>query len=511
MRHPIAAVLLLLGLGLGGPGGLGACSGDDGEEQPPASKFGYETPDKFPRQDCQPGSLAGLSPAAIYHGVATGTGRAVTLSSRIDRSSDASSGALTGKVFGTAANRVAKTDDDLLVRAESADQLLAVHWCGRLPSGELVGSYVTCSARGCDVARLVGNQVVPLEEPAAHNLTLLGGSSPQAWGPAPFAVNVRVAGGLAYVARYHSGLSIVDVRDPAAMVHLGELPVEFPPSEIYNDVKVVDGPGGKRYALMASNVAGVVVVDVTEPRSPHIAGHFGSGPGDATPNVHTIAIDGGRAYLANTRTGLDIFDLSQLPTATLLGHFTHPAQTGFLHDLHVAGDRAYLNWWEAGMAIVDVSTPAAPRLVGNFENYGEKTSHSSWVLQAGARKIALHGDEQYGAHLNLVDVDEASPTFARSIASWMTRPEVSIHNVMAMGHFAVIAYYQDGVRVLDLSEPTRPEPVAWFNTWGGPTAADTGSLFYEAVTGVDVDAATSIIYVADLSRGLLALRLASGI
>jgi hypothetical protein len=491
---------------------LASCSSDEEPEPPPPPplELGYDTVAAFPRTACVPGSLAELSTTAVYHAQASsGDGLVFSVTFRVRPTGPG--GALTGLVSGADAGTVVQTADDVLVRTSTPTSMRAVHWCGRDATGELTGTYVSCSERGCLVAPMKGRAVVPLVEEPARNLTLLGATTQARWGDRPVAVNVRVVDGIAYVARYGNGLGIVDVRDPAAMVHLADLPLESPPAEIYNDVKIVDGPGGKRYALMASNVHGVVVVDVTAPRAPRIVGHFGSTGDDLSPLVHTLAVDGTRAYLSNTRTGLDIYDVADPLRPRRIGHFTHPAGKGYLHDLFVADGRAYLNWWEAGMAIVDVTDPAEPDLLGNFDSYGERTSHSSWVMQIGARKIALHGDEQYGAHLNVVDVTEGSPTFAKSIASWMTRPEVSIHNVMAMGNLAVVAYYQDGIRVLDLSDPEHPSPVAWFNTWAGPAGAQAGRLFYESATGVDVDPVNRIIYVADVERGLLALRLASGI
>ena len=66
---------------------------------------------------------------------------------------------------------------------------------------------------------------------------------------------------------------------------------------------------------------------------------------------------------------------------------------------------------------------------------------------------------------------------------------------------AHLAHYQDGLRVLDLSDPTRPRPVAWANTW--TYAGARGRSFYEGAVGLDVDPATRRIYVADSERGLL--------
>ncbi len=224
--------------------------------------------------------------------------------------------------------------------------------------------------------------------------------------------------------------------------------------------------------------------------------------------IHTVFVDGGRAYLANSDLGLEIWDLTDPVAPVVLGMFVHPYGSGFtyLHDLFVAGDRAYLNFWDQGMAIVDVSDPEQPVLVGEFDDYGEHTSHSSWVTEVGARKIAVHGDEQFGAHVNIVDVTEGSDAFATSIGQWQTRPEVSVHNVMAAGSRALIAHYQDGVRVLDLSDPTAPVEVAHYQTWPGYDRA-YGYSFFEGVLGVDWDLARGRVYVADSHRGLLVLAL----
>jgi hypothetical protein len=469
------------------------------------SRFGYQTAAEMPRQGCVAGSLRGLRPAGLYHADATGDGLRFVSSSRIDGAGDQ----LSGEISGTTAQVVRKSNDDLFVRSEDETTLRVINWCAIADTGELLGSYVRCTDRGCLVAGLRGSQVRRRQEADAQNLTLLGESQGAGtWGPG-ISVNVRVVDGLAYLVRIGDGLRIVDVRDPAAMIPLGHVAVEFPEREFYNDVKIVHVRDGRRYALLASNVSGVVVVDVSQPMAPFIAARFGSSPDDPAPNVHTLAIEGSRAYLANIRTGLDIFDISQPLLPRRLGRFVHPSGKGFLHDLHVVGERASLNWWDAGMAYVDVGDPAAPRMLGNFADYGEVTSHSSWIMQIGDRTVALHGDEQYGARLNVVDVTEGSATFATSIASWGTRREVSIHNVMAIGNLAVLAYYQDGVRVVDLSNPVQPIEVAWFNTWPGP--ASGGESFFAAAVGIDVDSVSKTIYVADAERGLLALRLASAI
>jgi hypothetical protein len=255
---------------------------------------------------------------------------------------------------------------------------------------------------------------------------------------------------------------------------------------------------------MASNLVGVVVVDVTAPAAPEIVGHFGSAPFPGEPkNTHTLFVDGGKAYIATGGVGIEIFDLADPRAPARLGEYSPGT---YVHDLYVAGDRAYLDAWEGGLVIVDVSNPASPTEVGRFADYGETSSHSNWVTQVGARRIAVHGDEQWGAHVRIVDVTEGTAAFSDGIGEWQTRPEVSVHNIMAFGDRALLAHYQDGIRVLDLSDPTAPVEVAHFATWPG-YHRDYGYSFFEGAVGLDVDAARGRIYVADSHRGLLILEL----
>ena len=102
-----------------------------------------------------------------------------------------------------------------------------------------------------------------------------------------------------------------------------------------------------------------------------------------------------------------------------------------------------------------------------------------------------------------VDVDPASVEYMQTIGEFKLRETVSIHNIMVVGDRAYVAYYQNGLRVLDISDPTQPLQIAYYNTWD----PDTGrGSFYEGALGVDVDPNTGLIYVADSESGLVILR-----
>ncbi len=372
----------------------------------------------------------------------------------------------------------------------------------------LTGTYATCFSGACYTYAIEARPLAPLAEPRAFGLRLLGefaGTAADPWRAHGLPVNVRVADEVAYVADYADGLRLVDVRDPAALRELGHVPTRSGnPDEIWNDVKLVTA-GARRYALVASSVVGVEVVDVTDPRAPVAVARLG----ERERNVHTLSVAGTHAYLAASEQGLEIWDVADPVHAIQRGAWIHPSMaslTAYLHDLYVDGDRAYLSYWDLGLAIVDVRDPGNPTLVGSFAGYGERTSHSVWVTTVGGARLAIHGDEQWGAHVRVVDVTEGTPGFGTARAAWQTRPEVSVHNIMAFGRLAFLTHYQDGVRVLDLSDPAHPHSLAWFHTWSQDDP-DTGRSFYEGAVGLDVDLAARRIYDADSLRGLMVLEM----
>jgi hypothetical protein len=444
------------------------------------------------------GGLATASLTGIYHLQRTLDGATSIVSIRIDPDRGTGSTVL----LGDEVVPIERAPGGLVARQGTATEGRTLTIDQLAPDCAIRGSYTRCTSGQCYPFTFIGKRVDRLVEAPAHGLALVGefvGNPGDVWTQAGLPVNVRVADKIAYVATYGDGLRIVDVHDPAHPVELGHVAPELG-GEWYNDVKLVDGPAG-RYALMASTSSAVVVIDVHDPWRPEITQQLAHG------EVHTLFVDGHTAYLAAI-DHLEIWDVTNPKIPVKRGQWADPtAPVGaYLHDLYVAGDRAYLNYWNGGMIVLDVADPAAPVVVGRYRRDGQETSHSNWVTQVGARTLSIHGDEQWDAHVHVVDVTEGTPAFTTSIGEWRTRPEVSVHNIMAQGDRAYVAYYQDGVRVLDLSDPTAPRQIAWFNTWPGYDPR-YGASVWEGAIGIDVDLADRLIYVADSHRGLLILRL----
>lgn len=351
-----------------------------------------------------------------------------------------------------------------------------------------------CDPEGCTVctAKLI-RATRHANEGDGEKISLAGELFGATWGPG-FTFNVRVVGTIAYLIRY-DGLHIIETADPAN------------PTELYhwrrtgpgysNDVKIVEA-NGKRYAIIADYPADIV--EVTDPATAHLVAQI---PVEAH-TVFTETRDGKTyAYFGAYDGTTPAFDVTNPEAPLRLS--TYDAKASVVHDLMIDNGIAYLNAWEEGLHVVDFTNPSQPVLLGTWKDTPAKASHSSWAMTVGGKKIALHGDEAYGARLDVVDVDRTSPTFMKSIGGFRTREWISIHNVMAVGTRAYMAYYQDGIRVLDMADPAQPTQLGYFNTWD-PQGARSSSRFFEGAVGIDVDPVRKLIFVADSPRGLVILR-----
>lgn len=330
-------------------------------------------------------------------------------------------------------------------------------------------------------------------EGEGQGISMVGQLRDPSWA-AGYTLNVRVDGTLAYLIRQHE-LRIIETADPAHPVEVGHY---SPGATRYsNDVKLVHA-GARRFALIADSPSDVV--EVTDPSAPQLVAQIPV----AAHTLFTETRDGKTlAYFGGYDGTCPVYDVTDPTAPVRLGVFN--AGTSLVHDLSVADGIAYLNAWEQGFLVVDFTNPAVPRLLGRLTPTPIRTSHSNWTTTAGGRRIALHGEEGYGAKLHVVDVDPASPSFMRPIAEWGTRPWISIHNIMAFGTKSYLTYYQDGVRVLDVSDPVHPTQIGYYNTWD-PLADYASSAFFESAVGLDVDLSRKLIFVADSPRGLLILR-----
>ena len=167
----------------------------------------------------------------------------------------------------------------------------------------------------------------------------------------------------------------------------------------------------------------------------------------------------------------------------------------------VLNNRLYLGHWRYGLAVADVTNPAKPVTLGHF-GYDQATSRPVAVGVIGERTIAFEASEAWDSRVRALDVTD--PAHITQVGQFQMRPEATVSGMTWVGNKLYVAYSQDGLRVLDMSNPSTPVQRAYYNTWREPDPG-RGSTFIDGLSAVRVPG-DGYIYAVETSRGLLVFR-----
>ncbi|RYZ43714.1 MAG: hypothetical protein EOO71_02325 [Myxococcaceae bacterium] len=308
-------------------------------------------------------------------------------------------------------------------------------------------------------------------------------------------VDVYVTKGHAYVvslpyAGQDGGLTVFDVSDPKNPFFKAS--ISLPGDNFWNGVWA---HGDALY--VASNVMGTLVYDISIPGTPTFVRNLPTG----TSGAHTVFVDGERLYAMVPNTGTFVYDVSQPLNPIQRARITVPGDpdSGGPHDSFAYGNRLYVSNAFGFYTVMDVTDLDDVRHLGEYPRPDLAYSHHSEVGTFAGRTLAFEGSEGSNAHLRVLDVTD--PTHIVKLGEFSMRPVTSIHNFILRGTRLYVAWYHEGLRVLDVSNPTKPTQVAHHHTFR-ESDPNRGDNLFEGVYGVRVPGDGSI-YVVDSSRGLL--------
>jgi len=320
--------------------------------------------------------------------------------------------------------------------------------------------------------------------------------------PLSTATDVSAEDHLVFVGRSASGVSIVDVSDPD---HPELLATWKHPSlpQVTNAAR----PLGSR--LYVSNEVGgpygLYALDISDPRAPALVAAMG--PPAFPANVHNLWADRTQLYLAGYGPGGGNVIVDVTNSATPVRLTAIP--TGF-HDNTVVGNYLYVAAGYDGFTRYDITNPALPVAEVTFNASDSDTSYYAHIAWPIDERYVLAGEEVqippagFGPGSFRV-LDFGKPKRPRTVYRWTTENakndrRITAHNVYVHDGFAYLSYYQDGVRVMDVSDPREPVEVAWYDTYPEPVL----SLF-EGCWGVYPFAGPDRIYASDRAHGLFVL------
>lgn len=257
-----------------------------------------------------------------------------------------------------------------------------------------------------------------------------------------------------------NGTSIVDVTDPSNLVEKAFIPG---PSSTWRDMKTF---GHYAYIVHDSfsggESQGLLIIDLSDIAEGQVSTN--SILDISYSRFHNIFIDEkGIAYLFGgdyDNGGVLMYDLANDPQNPIyLGEF----EETYLHDGMVRGDTLWGSAVYNGTLIaIDVSDKSNPIIMGTVSTPHNFT-HNAWVSDDG--NTVFTTDEVAGAYVAAVDVSDVTDmTVVDQIQSWSPETNVIPHNTHVKGKYLITSYYCDGVTVVDASDPTNLQEVAYYDT-----------------------------------------------
>ncbi|HYO72814.1 MAG TPA: hypothetical protein VEU33_42805 [Archangium sp.] len=312
------------------------------------------------------------------------------------------------------------------------------------------------------------------------------------------AMDVFVSGGYAYVTALSEGLFVYDVKDPAAPRKVAEV---TPTADTWHRSWV---KGSTLY--ITSQSEGLLVYDVSNPEVPR---RLMALPGSTSTALAGwgLFVDQDRLYMMSPspRAEVLIFDITRPASPALLTRYYVPESDALKGETPVDGvvfnNRLYLGHWAYGLAVVDVTDVAKPGFKGHFR-YDNATSRAVAVGSIGDRTIAFEASEGWGSRLRALDVSDAA--HITEVGRFEMGPASTVLGLTLVGTKLYVAHSQDGLRVLDMSNPSTPRQIAYYNTWR-ETDSGRGRVFLDGLTGVKVPG-DGYVYATETSRGLLVFR-----
>lgn len=290
------------------------------------------------------------------------------------------------------------------------------------------------------------------------------------------------------------GLSIVEVTQPDRPDNIALIDG---PSSQWREVKTW-GP----FAYVTTEaVHGLDIVDLRDPDHPEKLRTWNR----TFASAHTVCVDDARGllFVNGTRdvnrqaTGMRVLDASRDPT--------NPREVGsfgafYIHDCYVRGNYLFAaSIYEGFEAVLDISNPARIRELTRFYTGGRFT-HNSWLTNDG--RYLFTTDERPGRPLEGWDLaDMMNP---RKVSEYIAQPGTIPHNVMIDGSRMVVSHYTEGVHLLDVSDPTRPRVLGFYDTYEGSFGGFAGDW------GAYIFPASNLIVVSDLQGGLFVIQYTGG-
>lgn len=244
-----------------------------------------------------------------------------------------------------------------------------------------------------------------------------------------------ISDGYAYLSCGWNGLCVVDLSTMQMVASIDSLSYAF-------GVKVKDGYAYVHYGDPDCPIA---VVDISNPLSPQTLGVYYP-PQDAL----NFTMKGNMMYVADDHHGLRIVDISDPRNPYELAYYSRYGQD---LDVTISGDYAYVRE-DLKLKIIDIANLQHPSELGYYEMDWE---YCDLDIVGNVAYLLTHG------YTCLYAVDLTNPHSPSLLGTFTVTTNNDIHYRMAVyEHYAYIVE-NDGLRILDITNPSNMMEVGYYD------------------------------------------------
>lgn len=254
-----------------------------------------------------------------------------------------------------------------------------------------------------------------------------------------------------------------DVTDPSNITRIDSIQVD---ARTVNDVKVSEN--GKICIISREGASnrknGIVILDVSNPRDVKIISTFTE---NLTGGVHNLFIYQNHVYALSDGQKYYVINIDDPVNPQIVGKFELATPGHAIHDVWVEDGIAYSSNWQDGVQLVDVGngiaggSPSNPVQFASYK-YPSGAHHATFPFTSPStgKFYAVLGDEIFPYGLNMDGpnmaggflhfIDFTDFDHPDEIARFEV-PGAGSHNYWIDGETLYVAFYNGGVRVVDIS------------------------------------------------------------
>ncbi len=334
-----------------------------------------------------------------------------------------------------------------------------------------------------------------------------------------------------------------DVTDPANIQLIDTAAVD---ARTVNDVKISED--GRICVISREGASnrknGIVIFDVSDPNHVKKLSEFND---QMTGGVHNVFIYDNHVYAVNNSVRYDVINIQNPKEPFRVGRFELDSPGHGVHDVWIEKGIAYSSNWQDGLRLVDVGgfsgnelfktlgmsrnpevtnliksggSPSKPMEFAHYE-YPSGWNHAAFPFysKSTGKFYVLAGDEAFPYGIgSLIDkkpeiaagwihfIDFTDPSNPKEVARYGV-PEAGSHNFWVQGDTLYSAFYNGGLRVVDISGDlmgdlyAQGREIAWYLPMHKDGVVSNSPMVW------GTQPYKGLIYFSDMNSGLWAVKL----